>query len=114
MGAPDRATESHSEFTLCGAAIVEFDEIAQGDGEIYPLGRVERIDVEGILQGRDDNGEAQGIKSALDERQFIRQRRQSAPLIGRDRSKDGQNRIPDRHCIHALARPLWQPMVSIA
>ncbi len=97
--------ESHSEFTLSGATIVEFDEIPECDGEIHPLGRVEGIDVEGIFQGRDDNCEAQGIKSALDEPQVIRQRSERTLLITRDLPEDGENRIPDRHCTHTLPLP---------
>jgi hypothetical protein len=61
--------------------LVECDEIAQRDGKINFLRRVEGINMESLLQQAHDQYETEGIQATFREFQLVGQRLKPSPLF---------------------------------
>jgi len=82
--------------------IVEPDELAERDGKSGVLGRLERIEANGILEACDDERKTQRVEPRIKEPEIIRQRQQVSLLLLRYSLKFRLDGIAYRHRILRL------------
>jgi hypothetical protein len=83
--------------------LVQSYEITECDREAFD--GIKRIDAQGVLKTRNNQGETQGVQARMEKLEIVGQGTQLASLLARDLLKVAFDGFPDRHFpLHCIPR----------